>query len=289
MKSAVIIGGGPAGCQCALWLKMMGHDVIIIEESATLGGLQALSPYLNNWMAGMINIPGQAFAKLIQEHIHYMNIPVIFKSTLSSIKRISQGFTVKIDDDYLDTYRLVIATGVRPRHENIAKAENIFIGPSQAVYEYNFTHKRVAILGGGDNAAEHYAFIIKSNPSVCHLYTRTIKARKNLWQHINLKDVYFSPYHMNEHDKIINHQGIDREYDVILVMYGWEANYPSILEDEKPILLNEKGFIKTDKFCHTPVTHIYAIGEVANRSHPCVTTSMADGVIAAKAIQEELE
>ena len=33
---------------------------------------------------------------------------------------------------------------------------------------------------------------------------------------------------------------------------------------------------------------VYAIGEVAQRMHPCVVTAFADGVVAAKAIQAQL-
>ena len=40
MKAAVIIGGGPAGCQCALWLHMLGYDVLIVEKSKQLDCLQ---------------------------------------------------------------------------------------------------------------------------------------------------------------------------------------------------------------------------------------------------------
>lgn len=289
MKSAIIIGGGPAGCQCALWLKMLGHDVTIVEQTDRLGGLQAFSPYPNNWMIGTINISGQTFAQQIQQHIRYMDISVLFKSTISSIERLVRGFKIKINEEYLNAQNIVIATGVRSRHENIVETENVLLGPSQTVYHYDYSNKRVAILGGGDNAAEHYALIKNKNPRACHLYTRTIKARKNLWHQVNLQDVYFFPYDINENTLTIQHQGKVRQYDVILVMYGWEANYPAVFESEKKLLLNKKGFIKTDTHCLTPLSHIYAIGEVANRAHPCVITSMADGVIAAKAIQEDLE
>src|SRR5262245_29709440 len=119
MKSAIIIGGGPSGCQCALWLKMLGHDVTIVEKTDKLGVLKALRPYTISWMIVFNNISEQEFAKNVQQHIQYMEIPILFNSTPSSIKRILQGFSVQINDTHLKTSHLVIATGVRARCGNI--------------------------------------------------------------------------------------------------------------------------------------------------------------------------
>ena len=49
------------------------------------------------------------------------------------------------------------------------------------------------------------------------------------------------------------------------------------------------GFVITDEGCETSVNGVYAIGEVAQRMHPCCATSIADGVTAAKSIQRRLE
>ncbi|MFM8314948.1 MAG: NAD(P)-binding protein, partial [Deltaproteobacteria bacterium] len=49
---ALIVGGGPAGCSCALWLKHLGLKPLLIERSHRLGGLQNDSPYPNIWILG---------------------------------------------------------------------------------------------------------------------------------------------------------------------------------------------------------------------------------------------
>lgn len=114
LKTAVIIGGGPAGCQCALWLQMLGYETIIVEQTNILGGLQCQSPYLNNWLVGTIDLQGHEIAKNIQNHIEKMKIPVIYNSTLRSIKKIADKFEVKIGNKIISTFAVVIATGVRP-------------------------------------------------------------------------------------------------------------------------------------------------------------------------------
>ena len=106
---------------------------------------------------------------------------------------------------------------------------------------------------------------------------------------MNEKDVYSYPYEVDQTAMTITQQNNKNIYDVMIVLYGWEANFPEAFLPLKDTLLNDRGFITTDTKCQTPVPGIYAIGEVANRMHPCVTTAMADGVVAAKAIEEILE
>src|SRR2546427_11613496 len=47
-----IIGGGPAGMSCALWLHNYGLKPVIIEQADALGGMARLSPYPNAWLLG---------------------------------------------------------------------------------------------------------------------------------------------------------------------------------------------------------------------------------------------
>src|SRR5262249_56578772 len=47
-----IIGGGPAGMSCALWLHNYGMHPVIIEKEGALGGMAQLSPYPNEWLLG---------------------------------------------------------------------------------------------------------------------------------------------------------------------------------------------------------------------------------------------
>lgn len=289
MKSVLIIGGGPAGCQCALWLKMLGYEAIIIEQADQLGGLQAMDPYQNNWLIGMMNITGKELAHRMQCHIEQMQIPFLLNTSLQDIETSRHGFNLNAGSNVIETKHIVIATGVKAKTAGFTETNHVLIGPGQRVFDYSFRNKRVAILGGGDNAAENYAFIQEKKPEQCHVYARTIRARKNLWQSVAKENIYSYPYEVDQKNLSITQEGIVRIYDVIVVLYGWEANIPSVFAPFKEELLNDQNFIATDQFCRTALPNVYAIGEIANRAHPCVTTAMADGVVAAKSIQQAEE
>ena len=73
-----------------------------------------------------------------------------------------------------------------------------------------------------------------------------------------------------------------------MVFYGWQAQLNGL--ESLGLSCSEKGYVNTHVHtAETNVSGVYAIGEVANRHHPCIITSMADGVVAAKAIQYRLE
>ena len=79
-----------------------------------------------------------------------------------------------------------------------------------------------------------------------------------------------------------------RRYDVIVVLYGWTPALEFMRNH--PLARDEKGFVVTDRdSAESSIRNVYAIGEVAQRMHPCCVTSMADGVVAAKAIQRRSE
>src|SRR6478672_13335958 len=47
-----VIGGGPAGMSCALWLRNYAVRPIIIEKEHVLGGMAERSPYPNEGLLG---------------------------------------------------------------------------------------------------------------------------------------------------------------------------------------------------------------------------------------------
>src|SRR3546814_9992901 len=64
---------------------------------------------------------------------------------------------------------------------------------------------------------------------------------------------------------------------LFLSFYGWE---PCIeFAEMLGLRRSAQGFIATDmQTAQTSCAGVYAIGEVAQRQHPCVVTALADGV-----------
>jgi thioredoxin reductase (NADPH) len=292
---AIIIGGGPAGSNCALWLKMLGYLPCIIDKRPNLGGLQNESPYPNQWIAVLPGLTGQEVAQSTHEHIKSHHIPLYLNSVVTEVLSIENGYQVLFENteglsSALFASHLVLACGVRPASGELTPSNNLLIGPGKQIADYSFTGKKVAILGGGDSAFENYEFIQKKQPELIHIYARhdnvhSIKARCEFLERVPSKNIYCYEGNLsiNSENLSIN----ETTYDAIVALYGWTANLPSL---SFSLDLTVNGFVKTDpNTAETSQANVYAIGEVAQRAHPCCTTAMADGVVAAKAIQYKME
>ncbi len=282
---AIIIGGGPAGAQCALWLKLLGLNPVIIEKTSKLGGLQNKSPYLNNWIVSQKPMTGSKVAKTISNNLKQNDIAVKFNSTVISVNKDWDIFKVELKQNKekleISAKHIVIATGSTPRMAKYKASKNVLIGPGKTVENYNFTGKNIAILGGGDNAFENFHFIsTRQKPASMKIFARSLRARKDFIARVDQQHVTLGNYDVDIKNMIVN----GNKFDAICVFYGFEPINPfkNILE------LETDNFISVNENYETSIGNIFAIGECAGKTHPCVTTSMAEGVIVAKNIQRSL-
>ena len=183
---------------------------------------------------------------------------------------------------------LVIASGVRakglPDHPPGASWPGVLIGPGSPIVAQDYSDLSVAVLGGGDNAFENYVYVRNRGARNVHLYARSVRAQQQWVTRAGTEGVHIGPYKVDPATRSVD----GRQYDLILVFYGWEPQ--AAFADDLRLARDERGYIRTDfATAETSVPDIYAIGEVAHRMHPCVVTSMADGVVAAKAIQRRWE
>ncbi len=285
---AIIIGGGAAGSSCALWLKLLGFNPCIIEQRDRLGGLQNDSPYPNPWIVASPKRSGVEIAGNIHHNIIAQDIRCFLNSTVVAIEKSAAGyFEVALhphESLRITAPFLVIASGVKAITGGLQEASNILIGPGHLVANYDFADKRVAVLGGGDNAFENYAFAKSKAAQLVHIYAHSIRARGQFLEQTPATDVYLGNYSVDAQ----RYQVAGKSYDVILVFYGWAPHLPFL--DGFPLKKNSKGLILTQRYtAETSQPGIYAIGEVTDRAHPSCVTAMADGVVAAKALQLALE
>jgi len=71
-----IVGGGPAGMSCALWLHNYGLSPLIIEQEDALGGMARMSPYPNEWLLGQRGKTGLENAAEFAAHIHALGVEI---------------------------------------------------------------------------------------------------------------------------------------------------------------------------------------------------------------------
>jgi len=160
----------------------------------------------------------------------------------------------------------------------------VLVGPGDHIVAENFAGRRVAVLGGGDNGFENALYAMDHGAAEVHIYARSVRAQRQFVRRMPAGQVFQGDYQVDPRARTVN----GHAYDLILVFYGWE---PCVgFAENLGLARSKRGYIDTNMAtAQTSCAGVYAIGEVAQRFHPCVVTGMADGVTAAKAIQGRIE
>lgn len=182
----------------------------------------------------------------------------------------------------------MVASGVRarglPGHPPGAAWPGVFVGPGSSIMAQDYAGLSVAVLGGGDNAFENFVYVRNRGARAVHLYARSVRAQQQWVARAGQDGVRVGPYQVDPAARTVD----GRAYDLILVFYGWEPQ--AAFAEALGLQRDARGYIRTDAAtAETSTADVYAIGEVAHRMHPCVVTSLADGVVAAKTIQRRGE
>ena len=292
LYDAIIVGAGVAGVTCAVWLKRMGYSVLLLEASGQVGGMCARNPFMDEWNPTAPRLTGKEVAVNLLESLAAAEIEVQTNHEVRSVQLSDNGFRVRViangtKELFFNAKKLLIGTGVDYKEpvESAGKTfSDVLIGAGARLNNYDFKNKRVAVLGGGDNALENAYFVQNRGAAEVVVYARTLRGQAHWLERLSPEQLKVGDYSFDPDKKEVAGQS----YDVILVFYGYEpqAKWLKGLD----IVFDEKNYIEVDfQTTETAVPGLYAIGEVTRRQHPCVVTAMADGVTAAKAIQKVLD
>jgi len=285
---AAIVGAGPAGASCALWLQQLGFRPILIERQSRCGGLQLSNPYTNTWIASSAQVTGREVADALHANMLAHRVELRLDTLCQSARLHAEGVELQLSGPggavaTVQARHLVLAGGVVPRSAGLRSRLGLIVGPGMAVADTDLRGARVAILGGGDNAFENWQFAMARGAASVTIFARSVRARASLVDQVPAACVCHGPFELDAPGQRVNGE----RFDQILVLFGYEPAAQALLGLEPA--LRSDGFVWTDAQARTSLPGVYAIGELAQRAHPCCATAMADGVVAAKAIQRELE
>lgn len=288
---AIVVGAGVAGVTCAVWLKRLGYSVLLVEGSRQVGGMCARNPFKDEWNPTAPGLTGKEVAANLVASLALADIEPLLGHQVQAVQVLENGFALEVrgikqTEQFFYSKKIVVATGV----DYIAPAEcagqafdDVLIGAGARLNNYDFKDKRVAVLGGGDNALENALFAQNRGAAEVTVYARTLRGQAHWLQRLESEQVIVGDYAFDPTKKEVAGQ----RYDVVLVFYGYEPQAQWL--KGAGVGFDAKSYLEVDfATTETAVAGLYAIGEVTSRQHPCVVTAMADGVTAAKAIQKAL-
>ena len=307
-----IIGGGPAGMSCALWLHNYGLHPVIIEKENALGGMARLSPYPNEWLLGRRSKSARENAAEFAAHIRALAIDTWLDAAPQRLTRENEQWRLDLSGGprSLSGAAVVIATGTRFAGEEwlnevanarrLAAAGRLHLGAS-AIGEPNADlGSHVAVIGGGDNAFDVSRILAEKGVRVSLIMrSRLPKAQPLLIERLRRHQASGLVKVMAERTvealeeiscgvrlRLNDGREIDAEHVVLLFGYRPNTNEPWLAELAPAT--DALGYFVVDGNMETSCRGVFAAGDVANPAHPSIATALAGGAIAAREIAKRL-
>jgi thioredoxin reductase (NADPH) len=160
----IILGGGPAGLTAALYTAREFIDTLVIERAA-FGGQAAGTERLENMPGFPAGIGGMEFSQRLREQAERFGVELLQAQEVTKIRTHGNYHSVQTGSGERYSARAVlIATGSRYKRLNVP-GENELIGAGVhfcATCDGPFYRdKRVAVVGGGNSAAEESLLLVK--------------------------------------------------------------------------------------------------------------------------------
>lgn len=287
----IVVGSGPAGITSAIYLKRANINVCIMEKSAPGGQLNKSSTIEN--YPGFEKITGPELAYNFYEQILKLDIPFINEEVI----KIEDKTSYKIVETNKKTYTckgIILALGRKPRsfdNKNVSLLEGKGVSYCSLCDGPLFKNQDVSIIGGGNSALEESLYLADICKSVTIINRRDVlrgdkilvdkvlkKDNINILYNsevveFNKKDDFLESLTIKTNDKLNN---LDVKACFIFIGYVPATDFLSNLD-----ILDEKGYIKTDKNLKTDIPFIYACGDTINKQVYQIVTATGEGAVSA--------
>ena len=298
----IILGGGPAGLNAALYAKRGGIDVAIIDTSS-VGGQPVNYLEIENYL-GFPTIQGWELAEKFEQHIDKFNIQKFQNEEIQNVDLTSTIKTVQtLKNKYL-AKTIIIATGASPKKLGI-RGEDEYIGKGVsycAVCDGAFyKNKTVVVIGGGNAAVEEGIYLTKFAEKVYIMHRRDeLRADKIIQERaFNNEKIEFIfdsiPLEIVGDSKKVNliqYKNVKTgeiktlNTNGIFPYIGFSPNTEFF---NAQLVQDEFGFIRVDENMRTSEVGVFAAGDVRRTPLRQVITAVADGAVAGMSAVKYLE
>lgn len=298
----VIVGGGPAGLTAGLYTSRAKLKTLLVEKMI-LGGQVMTTTKVENYPGFPGGIDGPELMVRFQEHCQEFGLEVT-TGDVSNLVDEGETKVVTVDDRSIRTRSVIITTGAEPRKLGVP-GEQEFTGRGVSYCATCdgafFRDVPVAIVGGGDTAAEEALFLCRFASKVYLVHRRDeLRATKLLQERIFANDKIEPVWNSTVKEVIGDKSGVTHlavgdvadgssqrlEVAGLFVAIGVtpKAHFLTEILD-----LDAEGYIMTDAECRTSIPGVFAAGDVRKKILKQIATAVGDGAVAAIVAEKYLD
>jgi thioredoxin-disulfide reductase len=295
----LVIGGGPAGLNAALYAQRKGFKVAIISKE--IGGQLHNTSTVDNYL-GIPMTEGKHLSDNFLRHLETLQVPLYLDVSVQSLKKMDNHFIIDLDNGVtLTSKTILLATGGQPRQLGIPgelEFANKGVSYCTTCDAPFFKDKHVIVAGGGNSAAEAVLDLAVWAKKITVVHRSQWRADKIILEQLNkLKQVTI---HLETQllraegdqtlkrvvvlDKKTNTQSMI-ETDGLFIQIGLLAN-SKLVKDLVPLTPNGEVIVNQDFMTNLP--GLFAAGDVTHHPFKQIVIAVGDGAKAALAIQQYL-
>ena len=291
----LIIGSGPAGYTAAIYASRANIKPVLYTGSQ-MGGQLTLTTEVENFPGFQHGIQGNDLMVNFEEQAKKMGADIRF-GTIVKVDFNTYPFIIEVDDDtIIEANSVIISTGASAKWlglESETRLNGYGVSACAVCDGFFFKNKDVAIVGGGDTAAEEAIYLSKICKEVHMIIRRNEMTASKVMQERVFNTSNIQIHFNSETDEILGEKNvegvrlkntIDNTFKVIdikgfFVAIGHTPN-SSLFKDF--IDTDEIGYIKTiPGTSKTNIPGIFAAGDIQDKHYRQAITAAGSGCMAA--------
>ena len=303
INNVIIIGSGPAGYTAAIYAARANLKPILVSGFQP-GGQLTITTDVENYPGYEDPIQGPWLMEQMQKQAAHVGTEII-NSQVTEVFLNEKIKKLNLDNGTtLNTKTVIISTGAQARWlglENEAKFQGHGLSACATCDGFFFKDKEVAVIGGGNSAAEEALFLTKFATKVYLVHRRDkLRAEKILQDRLkqnskiefiwnsevtkfNGNDDLESIDLTNKQDNKISNLKIDGVFIAI-------GHDPATQLFKGQLKMDEGGYIITDPdSTKTSIEGVFAAGDVKDKIYRQAVTAAGMGCMAALEVEKYLD
>jgi len=298
MYDVIIVGGGMAGLTAGIYTKRAGLNVVLFEKLFA-GGQIATTYSVENYPGFDEPISGPELAMKVESHARKFGLEILYDEVLEIDTSGKEKKVITANKEYVSK-TLILAMGAQPKTLGLLKEDKFrgrgvsYCATCDGAF---YRDKKVAVVGGGDTAAEDAIFLAQYVEKVYLIHRRNeLRAYKQLQQKVGEKKNIELLWNTVV-DEIIGEDEVtglkvknlennlmkNIELEGIFVAIGITPN-SELVKDK--IKCDDSGFVLADECMRTSQEGVFVAGDLRQKPMWQIITAASDGAIAALAAQK---
>ncbi len=295
VRRVVIIGAGPAGYTAAIYAARGGNHPLLIEGMQP-GGQLMITNDIENFPGFETPLPGPELMAQMRAQAHRVGTEII-SDMAEAVDLSSRPFKIRISGVEILAETLIVATGAEAKWLGIA-SEKMYQGRGVSACAtcdgFFVRDKKVAVVGGGDTAAEEALYLTIHASEVVLVHRRDELRASKIMANRVLANPKITPKWFRVVDEVLGdgngvtgvrlkdpRSGDTEEVplDGIFIAIGHKPNVAFL---EGQLALDDHGYVVTEPgTTKTSVPGVFAAGDVQDSIYRQAVTAAGTGCMAA--------